>query len=101
VTLVRELVGEIRIIPTLKGERVGLEIVGDLAALMILEQGANSVTGSVVAGVGNLPAQTKSRIFQAFPMLSSGHGVAVWCSKFNVQLDPPGPHPPPVRDGQP
>ena len=80
VSMVRELVGEIRNIPRGKAP-VALEIVGDLAALMAPEQEANTVMRSLVAGVGNLPAQSKSRIFQAFPILSSGHGVASWCSK--------------------
>lgn len=54
VTLVRELIGEIRIIPRAKGLPVTIEIVGDLAALMVNEEhGANAVTGSVVAGARN------------------------------------------------
>lgn len=53
VALVRELVGEIRVIPAAKGEPVSLEIVGDLAALMGPENTAKSVTASVVAGARN------------------------------------------------
>lgn len=52
VALVRELVGEIRVIPTAKGDPVGLEIVGDLAALLVPNAAANVVTASVVAGAG-------------------------------------------------
>jgi site-specific DNA recombinase len=55
VGLVRDLITEIRVIPRGKGEPVALEIVGDLAALMATERDANSVTGSVVAGVGFEP----------------------------------------------
>lgn len=49
----RDLIDEIRVIPRGKGEPVALEIVGDLAALMATEHGANSVTGSMVAGACN------------------------------------------------
>jgi hypothetical protein len=43
------MITEIRVIPRGKGEPVSLEIIGDLAALMA---DANSVTTSMVAGVG-------------------------------------------------
>ncbi len=55
VALVRGLVTEIRVVPRGKGEPVGLEIIGDLAALMAPERDANSVTASLVAGVGFEP----------------------------------------------
>ena len=55
VALVRDLVSEIRVFPHGKGEAVGLEIVGDLAALMAPEREVNSVTVSLVAGVGFEP----------------------------------------------
>lgn len=66
VALVRDLIGEIRIIPKAKGEPVILEIAGDLAALMvtdaeIVEHGANAVTASVVAGAGFSDAVTRHR----------------------------------------
>ena len=51
--LVRELIDEIRIIPRGKGEPAGLEVVGDLAALMVLDQQQQVVTASVVAGARN------------------------------------------------
>ena len=55
VAVVREMITEIRVIPTAKGEPVGLEIVGDLAGLMTTERAENSVTASVVAGAGFEP----------------------------------------------
>ena len=56
VTLVRQLIGEIRILPAaVKGEPVALEIAGDLAALMVREGAIPSVTASVVAGAGFEP----------------------------------------------
>ncbi len=54
--LVREMITEIRIIPRGRGEPVGIEIVGDLAALVALERAVNTVTASVVAGAGFEPA---------------------------------------------
>ena len=54
VTLVRQLIGEIRILPAaVKGEPVALEIAGDLAALMVREGAIPSVNASVVAGARN------------------------------------------------
>jgi site-specific DNA recombinase len=55
VGLVRDLITEIRVMPRGKGEPVALEIVGDLAALMATERDENSVTASMVAGVGFEP----------------------------------------------
>ena len=52
VTAARELILEIRIIPTAKGDPVEIEIVGDLAALMVSEP---AVTTAVVAGAGFEP----------------------------------------------
>lgn len=52
VARVRELITTIRIIPAPRGQPVGLEIVGDLAALMAPEQPQNAVTALMVAGAG-------------------------------------------------
>ena len=55
VALVRELIIKIRIVPGNKGEPVGLDIVGDLAALMAAEPDGKTVTAMVVAGAGFEP----------------------------------------------
>ena len=44
VALVREMITEIRITPRGKGQPVGIEIVGDLAALMATERDEHAVT---------------------------------------------------------
>ena len=56
VALVREMITEIRITPRGKGQPVGIEIVGDLAALMATERDEHAVTVSMVAGAGFEPA---------------------------------------------
>jgi site-specific DNA recombinase len=53
VALVREMIVEIRVIPRGKGEPMGLEIVGDLAALMATERDANAAIAPMVAGACN------------------------------------------------
>jgi hypothetical protein len=53
VALVREMIVEIRVIPRGKGEPMGLEIVGDLAALMATERDANAAIAPMVAGARN------------------------------------------------
>jgi DNA invertase Pin-like site-specific DNA recombinase len=50
VALVRELVLAIRVTPTPKGEPVGLEVAGHLAALLKVNKGGTSVVKGLVAG---------------------------------------------------
>jgi hypothetical protein len=49
--LVRELVTRVRVIPRQPGEPVGLEIVGDLAAILSVNETGPACMVSMVAGV--------------------------------------------------
>lgn len=53
IPMVRELIRNVRILPTPKGQPVGLEIVGDLAALMQPAPREAALSVSVVAGARN------------------------------------------------
>ena len=53
VATVRELITRIRIIPAPRGKPVGLEISGDLAALLNVNEGGTPLVSSVVAGARN------------------------------------------------
>ena len=53
VTLVRELITRIRVMPTSRGEPVGLEIAGDLAMLVTQNEPGTALVPSVVAGARN------------------------------------------------
>ncbi len=55
-TLVRELIDHIVVIPAPKPEPVGLEVVGSLAALLTENQQGTKVAESLVAGAGFEPA---------------------------------------------
>ena len=55
INLVRELITRIRVIPTPKGEPIGLEIAGDLAALLSANNEGTPVVSTMVAGVGFEP----------------------------------------------
>ena len=55
ITLVRELIRRVRVVPTAGGEPVGLEIAGDLAALLNLNEPGPGGMASVVAGSGFEP----------------------------------------------
>jgi site-specific DNA recombinase len=55
VALVRELIQRVRVVPTARGEPVGLEIAGDLAALLTVNEKGTSSMASLVAGVGFEP----------------------------------------------
>jgi site-specific DNA recombinase len=55
VALVRELIRRVCVIPTAQGEPVGIEIAGDLAALLNLNKDGPSGMASMVAGVGFEP----------------------------------------------
>jgi hypothetical protein len=55
VALVRDLICRVCVIPTAKGEPVGLEIAGDLAALLNLNEQGPSGMALMVAGVGFEP----------------------------------------------
>ena len=64
VTLVRQLVGEIRIITLGNGEPVALEISGDLAALMVRE---GATPGDCIGGCGG-PQQPLQSPFDPRPI---------------------------------
>jgi hypothetical protein len=51
-TLVRDLINQVRVIPTPRGEPVKLEVEGDLAALLANDQGT-PVMSTMVAGARN------------------------------------------------
>ena len=53
VATVRELITRIRIIPAPRGKPVGLEISGDLAALLNVNEGGTPLVSSLVAGARN------------------------------------------------
>jgi hypothetical protein len=53
VTLVRELIQRVRVVPTPRGEPVGLEIAGDLAAILAMNGGGTAVMPMLVAGARN------------------------------------------------
>ncbi len=55
VALVRELVQSVRVVPTPRSEPVGLEITGDLAALLTVNEKGTSGMVTMVAGVGFEP----------------------------------------------
>jgi hypothetical protein len=55
VALVRELVKGVRVVPTPRNEPVGLEITGDLAALLTVNEEGTSGMITMVAGVGFEP----------------------------------------------
>jgi hypothetical protein len=52
VALVRELVQSVRVVPTPGSEPVGLEITGDLAALLTVNEEGTPGMVTMVAGVG-------------------------------------------------
>lgn len=52
VTLVRDLIQRVKITPTPRGEPVAMEIAGDLAALLNMDEGGTPVMSTMVAGVG-------------------------------------------------
>jgi hypothetical protein len=55
VALVRELIMRVRIVPAPRGEPVGLEIAGDLAALLTVNEEGTPGMVTMVAGVGFEP----------------------------------------------
>jgi site-specific DNA recombinase len=55
VALVRELIRRVRVVPAPRGEPVGLEIAGDLATLLTVNEKGTSSIASLVAGVGFEP----------------------------------------------
>ena len=55
VALVRDLIQKVRVIPTPRGEPVGLEVAGDLAAILAMNGGGTAVMSTLVAGVGFEP----------------------------------------------
>ena len=54
-TLVRDLISQVRVIPTPRGEQVKLEVEGDLAALLTANEEGTPVMSTMVAGVGFEP----------------------------------------------
>jgi hypothetical protein len=53
VTLVRDLIQRVKITPTPRGEPVAMEIAGDLAALLNMDEGGTPVMSTMVAGARN------------------------------------------------
>jgi hypothetical protein len=62
VELVRDLIQRVRVIPTPRGEPVGLEIAGDLAAILNLNGGGTAVMSTMVAGARSHLYRTKMRL---------------------------------------
>ena len=64
----RELITRVRVIPTPRGEPIGLEIAGDLAALLSVNNEGTLVVSTMVAGARNhLDLQLKSLLSAALP----------------------------------
>ena len=75
-----------------KGEKRPADVIGNAVKVMRIatgEQGTRPQTLAImtvilVAGAGNSPHPRKVHVFQAFPHLSTPHGVAARCSNFKV-----------------
>ena len=55
IQILRELIDHIVVTPTLKPDPVGLQVVGNLAALLVCSDPVPQITGSMVAGAGFEP----------------------------------------------